>query len=179
VISVVILFLTAGQYNMALKASRGLPIQIGDMFTVFDRAPALILAAVLIGIVQGIGLMCCCLPGLIAGAIFMFSIPLIVDRNLGAVEAMTASFNAWKRDPVMATLFVIVLSIVASLGIIVCCIGHFLTQPLLPIGVAIVYRDLFEGPAAGSAGPEFAPAAPPVAPPPTAPEPPGPSDPAV
>ncbi len=175
----VIVTMTAGQYAMALKATRGLPIQVGDMFSAFSQTPSLAVVAVLIGIIQGIGGVCFYLPGLIAAAVLMFAIPLVIDRNLGVTDAMTASFNAWKRDAVMATLFLIVISIVASLGLIACCIGVILTQPLMPIGVAIVYRDLFEGPAVGSAGPQFAPPAPPVAPPPTAPDPPAPSDPAV
>jgi uncharacterized membrane protein len=143
VIFVLSTFLLGGMYRMAIKALRNEQISVTDMFGVGDVLPACLLAAVLVGVVTGIGFMLCILPGIVIGALLMFTYPLIVDRRLGAIEAMTQSVNALKGEALMAILFYLVVAIIACLGFAACCVGVLVTFPLFILSIAVVYRDFF------------------------------------
>jgi len=105
----------------------------------------LIGASILIGIGTQIGAMLCIIPGLILAGLWMLTLPLIVDKKMGVIEAMSASFNALKSDMLTATLFYLVLSLVAAIGALLCGVGALFTYPLFPLAIAIVYRDFFLG----------------------------------
>ena len=76
----------------------------------------------------------------------MFTIPLIVDKRMGATEAMTLSWNTLKGEAVMATVFYFVIALVAGCGFALCGIGALFTAPLFPLAVALTYRNYFMGP---------------------------------
>ena len=138
---IISVFLMGGMYRMATRKLRNQPISVNDMFSVGDVLPSLLLGSFLVGIVCFIGFLLCIIPGLIAGGMLMFSIPLIVDRGMGAVDAMSKSWNVLKGEMLMATLFYIVVSIVGVIGVLACGVGLLVTFPLLVLSVALAYRD--------------------------------------
>lgn len=75
--------------------------------------------------------------------LLMFSFPLIVDRNLGALEAVTTSAKAvWRNLSGVAGL--IGVGIVLSLfGIITCGLGMYFIMPIMLAGYAVAYRKIF------------------------------------
>jgi uncharacterized membrane protein len=75
--------------------------------------------------------------------LLMFSFPLIVDRNLGAWEAITTSAKAvWRNLSGVAGL--IGVGIVLSLfGIITCGLGMYFIMPIMLAGYAVAYRKIF------------------------------------
>jgi uncharacterized membrane protein len=136
-------FLLSGMYRMAIKATRNEKINVSDMFSVGDVLPACLLAALIVGLLTGVGFILCILPGIIIGALLMFTYPLIVDRRLGAIEAISQSVNALKGEIVMASLFYLVIGIIVFLGVVACCVGVLVTFPLFVLSIAVVYRDFF------------------------------------
>jgi hypothetical protein len=130
-------------YRMAIRQIRGETPSINDLFQSFDLAPRFIVAHLLIGILSYIGFFLCVIPGLIVSGMSFLAYPILADQNVGSVDAIRMSWEALKKDALMAILFFIVLAIVAQLGAVACGIGAVITMPMLFLGSAIVYRDFF------------------------------------
>lgn len=154
-----------GLFRMAIKQVRGEAIAVGDIFTVTDVLPNLLVAAILTGLATAIASLFCVIPGFVVGGLLMLTIPLVVDRRMAAMDAMKASWDALKGDVVMATVFYLVVSIIAQLGAIACYVGLLFTLPLMPLSIAIVYRDFFLAPTAATTGAYDAPGTVPPPPP--------------
>lgn len=142
-------FFTGGLFRMAVKQARGLPVSVGDLFSAGDVIGPLIVAALLSGIGMNIGFLLCIIPGLILAGLWMFTNPLIVEKNMGGIDAMRLSFNTLKGDLVMSAVFVFLAGLVGASGVLLCGVGALFTLPLLYLSVAVLYRDFF--PATGGA----------------------------
>lgn len=132
-----------GMVKMALNQIRGLPISIGDVFNSFPQAVPLMLAGALNTLGVGLGISFCLVPGLILAALWLLTIPLIVDQNMDAITAMKTSMRTLQPQMFMALLLGFLLMLVAGLGKLACGVGVLLTYPLIPIGLALLYRDCF------------------------------------
>jgi len=153
-------YLMSGAYRSAFKQLRGERIQLRDLFSGGDCWGRVLGALLLITILTGIGMMLCIIPGFIVAGLFFFTIPLIVERNLGVTDAMRASYEVTRQNLLMFTLFAFVLSLLASLGALACYVGLLVTYPLYFTVMAVAYRDCFGVPGARS----FAQGAPPPPP---------------
>ena len=89
------------------------------------------------------GAIFCILPGLVVAGLLYFTIPLIVERNLGVIEALQTSFEKTKRAWFMFTLWAIVVNLLAQLGVVACGVGLLASFPLLFTMASIAYRDTF------------------------------------
>jgi len=130
---------------MAMKVVRGEQVQVGDLGLGFARFGSSFLAMLAITFCVTIGTYICCLPGMIMGGLFMFTIPLIGDRSLQPFEAMGQSWQMLKSHLWMAMLFYLVVSLLSGLGILACGIGVLVTLPLLYVCATLVYRDFTVG----------------------------------
>jgi uncharacterized membrane protein len=75
--------------------------------------------------------------------LLMFSFPLIVDRNLGALEAVKTSAKAvWGNLGGVAGLIGVAI-ILSLFGIITCGIGMYFIMPIMIAGYAVAYRKIF------------------------------------
>lgn len=142
-------FFTGGLFRMAVKQARGLPVSVGDLFSAGDVIGPLIVAALLSGIAINFGVALCVVPGLILTGLWMFTNPLIVERNMGGVDAMRLSWNTLKSDLVMSAVLVFLLFLIALGGALLCGVGLLFALPLVYLTVAVLYRDFF--PATGGA----------------------------
>lgn len=139
-------FLLSGIYRMAIQQVRGRAPQLGAMFSVGDVLPSVLGAAILTTLATFAGVLFCIVPGLLLSGLFMFTIPLIVDRKLGAIDAMATSFNTLKSQMWMALAFALVIGLLSGAGILLCCVGIFVTAPLGILSLATLYRDFFPEP---------------------------------
>ena len=142
------ILLSGGLYRMAIRQMRGEDIAVADIFKVGDVFGSLLGSTFLIGLVVTaaaiLGLILCGLPALVATALLMLTIPLIVDRRIGATEAMRLSWNALKPHWLMATLFYFVISFVGNSGFLICSFGIVFTFPIFILANALLYRDFFD-----------------------------------
>ena len=81
-------------------------------------------------------------PGLVLGAMYMFSFLFILDKKMDFWPAMQASAEIVKKDYMGFTLFFLVLVLLQILGALACIIGLFITIPIMYVAIAIAYRDL-------------------------------------
>lgn len=151
-ISAAALIIMGGMYRMAIKQMRGETISIGDMFSVTDVLLQLFIAALLVSLITSVANGFCYVPGLIAGGTLMLAIPLVVDQRMGALQAISQSWNLLKNDIVMATVFYFLLMLLQLLGAIPCGLGLLVTFPLWPLSIAVIYRDFVLAPSAGPMG---------------------------
>ena len=132
-----------GMVLMAIKQLRGQAIQAADIFAGFSQFGPLAIAGVLYGLGTQIGVIFCIVPGLLLAGLWMLTVPLIVDQNLDAITAMKTSLATLKSQMWPALGLYFVLSLVAGLGSFACLIGAIVTMPLLPLGLALIYKDFY------------------------------------
>ncbi|PQV64356.1 hypothetical protein B1R32_10537 [Abditibacterium utsteinense] len=152
-------FIIGGMMRMAINNVRTGRAELGQMFSTTDVLPSLLGAGILTTLLSGIGYLLCIVPGLLLSGLFMFVMPLIVDKRQGAIEAIGNSFNALKPQMWMALLFVIVIGLVAGAGALACGVGLLVTAPLALIAIAITYNNLLGG-GQNAAQPPMPPSAP-------------------
>jgi len=78
----------------------------------------------------------------LAPALF-FVFPHIAARNAGPVEAFVASWEVVRRNIVMFTVTGILFNIIQGMGVYLCCVGMFVTLPLVVAAYAKAYADHF------------------------------------
>ena len=128
---------------MAIRQVRGESIALSDLWSATDCVGPMIGSSLLVGLAVSVGSQFFVIPGYILGGLWMLAGPLIADRKIGTMDALSASWKALQPELVMAAVYYFVISIVASLGILVLGIGAIATLPLFYLGLALVYRDFF------------------------------------
>jgi uncharacterized membrane protein len=141
-------FFTAGVAKFSLKVARGEPYSFGDVFSGGPYVLSVFVAHLITVFAVSIGLVFLIVPGVILALGLCMSVPLIVDRNLGPIEALTES---WKiTDGNRANLFILWLIGVALAiaGLCACGVGILLVAPLLGIAYLYVYLRITGQPVA-------------------------------
>ncbi len=136
-------FLVGGMVRMASNQLRGRAPRVEDLFSVSDCWFDLLLTGVLYGAATALGNMLCVIPGLIVSSLFMLAVPLVVEGRLPATGALIQSWASLKSQWLTATVFHLLLVLLAVSGFVLCGIGVLLTGPLYSLSIAILYRDFF------------------------------------
>jgi len=136
--------LMAGIYNYYLKLIRGENVGIGAAFSGFG--PAIGQLAVL-GLVTSVltllGLCFCVLPGIYLSFSWAFAVPLVIDRRMSFWEAMELSRKAVSKHWFLVFAFVLVISLIASCGLIACCVGIIVTSAISWMARMYAYEAIF------------------------------------
>lgn len=124
-------------YHMGLMITAGEKADIGKAFE-NDRWGEWFGFSVVYGLMVGIGIALCVIPGLFVIAFFGLAPYYFIDQRMSIGEALTASREvATSRG---FALPVILCVIVGALGAIACGIGLLVTAPAAYIAVAFLYR---------------------------------------
>jgi uncharacterized membrane protein len=169
--------LLGGLYVYFLKMIRGEPTTVGDGFAGFSKAfvplmlnmlfmslllyiwfaPAAIYAFTskaltpggsfppMLAILAGLAL----LPMIYLAVGFTFSFPLIVDLELGVMDAIKVSFKVVNMHWWSIFALMLVSGVLAMLGLIACCVGIFITMPIFYAAFCYAYEDIFGVPSSG------------------------------
>jgi uncharacterized membrane protein len=126
-----------GVYRMALMITAGETASVGKAFE-YDRWGEWIVFSVVFGLMVGIGLVLCIIPGLFVLAFFGLAPFYFIDGRLSLGEALRASREAVQSKGLA---FAILISIIVGvLGLIACIVGVFVTEAVAYIAVAYLYR---------------------------------------
>jgi uncharacterized membrane protein len=125
-----------GIYNMTLQITAGQTPDIGRAFT-SDRWGEWFLFSLVYGIMVGVGLILCVIPGLFVLAFFGMAPYFFLDRGMSLGDALNASREAASRGYAMPVILAIIVGIA---GAILCGIGALITAPAAYIAVAFLYR---------------------------------------
>lgn len=99
-------------------------------------------AKILTGIIVVIGLVLLIVPGVIAALALIFATYLIIDRNMGPIEAMKESVRITKGHRWQLFLLALALLVLNILGALALMIGLLVTIPVSLFALAHVYRTL-------------------------------------
>jgi uncharacterized membrane protein len=108
------------------------------------------LAGILVGIFVGIGIVLLIIPGIIISALYLFALPLVVDRRMPFWDAMEESRKRVQQDLLGFVGFVLALIGINLLGVICLGVGVFVSIPVSWCAVAVAYRELW--PETGNTG---------------------------
>lgn len=75
--------------------------------------------------------------------LLLFSFPLIVDRKLGAIQAMTTSARAVLKNLGGVAGLIGAQFVLVFLGLVAACIGVYLVMPIIIAGNMVAYRKVF------------------------------------
>jgi len=127
-----------GIYNTALMITSGQAPDFGRAFQ-YDRWGEWFGFSIVFGLIVGIGLILCIVPGLVALAFFGLAPYYFIDRRMSIGEALKASREAaTSRGFAMP----IILSILVGVaGVIACGVGLLVTAPAAYIAVGFLYRN--------------------------------------
>jgi len=127
-----------GIYKTALMITAGSTPTIGEAFS-FDRWGEWLGFSIVYGLMVGVGLALCILPGLAVLAFFGMAPYFFIDRRMSMREAFGASAQAASSRGFAIP--VILSIVVGALGLVACLIGVFVTAPAAYIAVAFLYRN--------------------------------------
>lgn len=135
------LAIQSGIIRASLNLTRGQSIDIGSSFNGINWANVL-LTSILIGIGTFIGLILCILPGIIWIFLTSYSLYFVVDRDMGAVDAIKASINLVKDNFGVLILFWLATVAAYIVGACLCGVGLLVAIPVVVIAQAYTFRTL-------------------------------------
>jgi len=124
------------------------PAEFADLQS-FDQISSFAVAAVVLGVIVGIGYMALVVPGLILTTVWLYALPLVGDRRLTVGEAMSQSKDMAAVPGYMATFVTwlvgaIVVGVVVGILYVIPLIGAIVGLAATPFGVAYVVSMYFQ-----------------------------------
>ena len=101
-----------------------------------------LLASLLLGITIAIGFVLLIVPGIIFTLMFMFTTFIVIDRELGPVEAMKESHRITRGHKWPLLGFLLVLMLINIAGLMALVVGLLVTIPVSSLAVTHAYRVL-------------------------------------
>jgi len=136
-----------GIYRAALLVTQGVTPEPGRVFNT-DRLGDYIVASILYSLAVGIGFVLCIIPGIIAAVLFAFYPYFVLDKNMGAVDALSASSKLVRANTGSAVGLLVVAFLLFIVGAALCGIGLLVTGPVSLLMTAYGYRVLTNQPVA-------------------------------
>jgi uncharacterized membrane protein len=144
-------FFMPGILRLALAAGRGQPVAFGMVFKGGDRFIACLGAMFLVALATDIGIMLCIVPGVILGLGLSLTMWLVVDQNMGVIDAMKKSWELTKGQKGAIFVFQLAATGVMLLGELACGVGMLVAMPIIMVASAVVYMRI-----AGAGAPAMA-----------------------
>jgi uncharacterized membrane protein len=125
----------------ALHITYGRQVRLSDMFSLQNIVPVIV-ASLVIGVLTTIGLMLCIVPGLIVMFFTIYTLYFILDKDMGAFEAIMASVRFVNRNLGTLVGFFLACVLAYIVGALLCGIGLLAAIPVVLIAQAYTYRTL-------------------------------------
>ncbi|MBI4387853.1 MAG: hypothetical protein HY582_02260 [Candidatus Omnitrophica bacterium] len=142
VAAVVQIIVTLGMIRIALKFASGEKGQFEDLWQSYPLAIKYFLSSILYGLMVLGGTLLFIVPGIILAIRYQFYSYLIVDQNLGPIEALKKSAAITKNSAGNLFLFGLATFGVILLGVLCLLVGLVAAIPVAMVATAFVYRKL-------------------------------------
>ena len=134
--------LIVGYFRMVKIDAAGGKASISDLFKGFDSLSPGLVAGIVSLVVIGVGSMLCVLPGLVAAPLLPLSLYLVAEGEEDGINAIKRAWHAMSAHIVEAVVYMLILSIIAFAGVLMCCVGLFVTVPISFIGQYWLARQM-------------------------------------
>jgi len=128
---------------MGIRHSQRKSVSPGSVLNYFHRVPGAILWYFLMTLMIMIGYLLLILPGIYLSFAYMFSLPLMIEKNMGAWQALEISRKAVTHIWFRATGFLLLIMLLLTLGMIPLGIPLIWILPWVSLAFALVYFKLF------------------------------------
>jgi uncharacterized membrane protein len=135
-------FLAGGINNVMVRTARGEKVSIGDWFSGGRFLGKILVGQICLFIALAIGFVLCVIPGyilMIGTSMWGF---FVVDKNMGGVDALKASWAVTNGHKVSIFVLILLQGLCALAGYLACGIGIFVAAPLIMVANAYVYLKL-------------------------------------
>ncbi len=140
------LILQLGLIKISLNFVDNKKSQFIDLFTTHRPVFKFLAASILFSLIVFAGFVLLIIPGIIWAIKFQFYSYLIVDKEMGPIEALKKSSQLTKGVKLNLLVFSLLLTGINILGVLALGIGLILTIPITMIATAYVYRKLLSQP---------------------------------
>lgn len=147
-------FFQLGWIVISLKIIRGESPKIGDLFSQWRRYGAGLLASLIVSVLFMIGFVLLIIPGIIVGLTCLLTLWYIVDQDMGAVQAIKASYAATRGSWCQIFLFGLVCMGMGFATMCTCGLGVLVLLPWLSLASAHIYLALSGAPGGPAKGDE-------------------------
>ena len=131
-----------GLVKIWISAAKGQTPSFGDLFSAMGRFPAMFATFFLMGLGVALGYVFLIVPGIILGLGLSLSQYFVVDKNMGPIDALGASWKATDGHKAKLFLLGLMSAGVMLLGCLACYVGLFVALPLMQLALALVYVRL-------------------------------------
>ncbi len=136
------LILQLGLIKISLNFVDNKKSRLIDLFTTHRPVFKFLTTSILYGFIVFAGFILLVIPGIIWAVKFQFFSYLIVDKEMGPIEALKKSSQITKGVKLNLLVFSLLLAGINILGVLALGIGLILTIPITMIATAYVYRKL-------------------------------------
>ncbi len=142
VFSILKIIVDIGLTKIYLKMVDKEPAKIEDLFAHYKLFWKYLAGSILYGLIVVGGLLLLIVPGIIWAVKFQFYAYLIVDKNLGPLQALSRSSEVTQGKKWALFKFNLVNGLVAVSGIFALGVGLLITVPVTQLSMAMLYRKL-------------------------------------
>ncbi|RKZ40064.1 MAG: hypothetical protein DRQ49_09535 [Gammaproteobacteria bacterium] len=132
-----------GIMMIGVRRSVELPVSFSMAFGYFGYTIPIIIAAFLMSVLMIIGTLLLIIPGIYLSVAYLLTLPLIVEKNLGAWRAMEASRKAITHHWFKVFFTYFIMGIIYIISIIPLGIGLIWSIPMMVNVGGILYRIMF------------------------------------
>ena len=142
----VLMPLMLGMIMLAINHSRGEQIEYRSIFNYYHLTGTLSFAAIFIYIMTVIGFVLLILPGIYLSIAYVFTLPLIADKNMTVWEAMEFSRKSVTKHWFKVFGLLFLLSLMMAVGTLALGIGLIWAVPLMFVTLySLLYPLIFDG----------------------------------
>ncbi len=141
----VLMPIMAGIMMMAIRYSKGENVDYRSIFNYFYMTGKLALAGIIIYLFTAIGMVLLILPGIYLAIAYIFTIPLIIDKDMEVWEAMEFSRKMVTKHWFKVAGVVVLLTLIMFISAIPFGVGLIWTIPLMFFTLyGLVYHIIFD-----------------------------------
>ena len=143
IISILSYPIFAGILMMGLHRSIDAPVNFKMAFAYLSNALPVIIACVFISILVTLGMILLVIPGIYLSIAYVFTLPLIIDKNMDFWQAMETSRKAVTQHWFKVFFSFLLMMIIYLVSIIPFGVGLIWSVPMLVALQGILYRNIF------------------------------------
>jgi hypothetical protein len=145
-LAVVGLILKIGGMKIFLRSHDGEQPRFREIFKYWSQWRLVFnffLCSLLLGLIVLGGLVLLIIPGIIFAIRLQFALYLVVDKELGPIDAVKKSWEITRGHSLQLFLFDILCVFIILLGLLALIVGVFVAVPVVYLAAIFVYRKLF------------------------------------